>query len=61
MTKFWNLAQYHDGKPVRERRVVNQQDALTQIHFLSRTGVSLPVAERSRPVELETAELPCAA
>ena len=48
MKKIWNMTMYRDGKAVGEHRGVSQRDALTQMYFLSRTGVPLEAVKELR-------------
>jgi hypothetical protein len=45
MKKTWNVTLFRDGKPVSERHGVSRSDALAQIYYLSRTGVSLETVD----------------
>jgi len=57
MNKSWNVTLYRDGKAVSERHGVSERDALTQIYFLSRTGVPLEAVEEIHLAEPKTGEL----
>lgn len=56
MSKIWNFL-FENDRHIDKYRGVDQRDALTEIYFLSRTGVTLGAAEGVRRSEPKTGEL----
>lgn len=48
MYKPWNVTLYRNGKPFGGRHGASRRDALTELYFLSRTGVPLETVEEVR-------------